>query len=84
MNITNKYLINIFERYSNLKNSNKNEFDNNDLCKIFEYYSCIKLTNEYNKQFYEYDDIEPEFKELNKMSRNDTGIDCCDLERCKF
>jgi len=75
----NKYIINIFEKYTDLKKSNKQEFDNNDLWKIFEYYSCIKLSEEYNKTFYEYDDIDPNFKELNKMSRNDTGIDCSDL-----
>jgi len=75
----NKYIINIFERYTDLKNSNKQEFDNNDLWKIFEYYTCIKLSEEYNKSFYEYDDIDPNFKELNKMSRNDTGIDCSNL-----
>ena len=75
----NKYIINIFERYTDLKKSNKQEFDNNDLWKIFEYYSCIKLSEEYNKSFYEYDDIDPNFKEINKMSRNDTGIDCSDL-----
>ncbi len=78
MNINNKYLIDIFERYTDLKNSNKQEFDNFDLCKIFEYYSCFKLSKEYDKLFYEYNDIEPDFKELNKMSRDDTGIDCCD------
>ena len=75
----NKYIINIFERYTDLIKSKKKDFDNNDLCKIFEYYSCIKLSEEYKKSFYEYDDIDPTFKELNKMSRNDTGIDCSDL-----
>ena len=75
----NKYIINIFERYTDLKNSNKQEFDNNDLWKIFEYYSCIKLSEEYDNPFYEYDDIDPNFKEINKMSCNDTGIDCSDL-----
>ena len=75
----NKYIINIFQRYTDLKKSKKESFDNNDLWKIFEYYSCIKLSEEYNKPFYEYDDIDPTFKELNKMSRNDTGIDCSDL-----
>ena len=56
--ITNNiYKNNIYERYKNLKNSNKIEFDNNDLWKIFEYYSCIKLTEEYRKQFYEYNDM---------------------------
>jgi len=75
----NRYLKNIFERYTDLKKSKKQDLDNNDLWKIFEYYSCIKLSEEYKKPFYEYDDIEPSFKELNKMSRNDTGIDCSDL-----
>ena len=83
-----RYIINIYERYSDLKKSNKTEFDNNNLWKIFEYYCCIKLSEEYNKIFYEYDDIDPTFKELNKMTRNDTGIDLCDLEntivQCKL
>ena len=79
MEHVNLYLINIFERYTDLKNSIKQEFDNNDLCKIFEYYSCIRLSEEYQRPFYEYNDIQPGFKEANKMSRNDTGIDCCDL-----
>jgi len=77
----NKYIINIYERYLDLKNSNKQVFDNYDLSKIFEYYSCLKLTDEYKKQFYEYDDIDPTFKEDNQMSRNDTGIDCSDLDK---
>ena len=79
MNHTNNYLLNIYERFSDLKKSNKVEYDNNDLWKIFEYYVCIKLTEEYKTPFYEYDDIDPNFKESNKMSRCDTGIDCCDL-----
>jgi superfamily II DNA or RNA helicase len=86
--IYNKYIINIYERYLDLKNSNKQVFDNYDLSKIFEYYSCLKLTDEYKKQFYEYDDIDPTFKENNQMSRNDTGIDCSDLDmtivQCKL
>ena len=86
--MNNNYLINIYERYLDIKKSNKQDISNNDLWKIFEYFSCIKLTEEYNKQFYEYNDIEPNFKELNKMSKNDTGIDCCDLEsiivQCKL
>ena len=84
----NKYIINIFERYTDLKKSKKESFDNNDLWKIFEYYSCIKLSEEYKKPFYEYNNIDPTFKELNKMSRNDTGIDCSDLDntivQCKL
>lgn len=77
----NIYKINIYERYLDLKNSNKPDLDNQDLWKIFEYYSCLKLSEEYQKPFYEYDDISPSFKELNKMSRNDTGIDLSDLDK---
>ena len=71
----------IYERYKDLKNANKSELDNNDLSKIFEYYTCIKLTELYKTQFCEYNDIDPNFKEINQMSRNDTGIDCSDLDK---
>jgi superfamily II DNA or RNA helicase len=75
------YDIKIYERFKDLINSGKNieDFDNNDLCKIFEYYSAIMLSNEYNTNYLVYEDIEPDFKELNKMSKNDTGIDICNL-----
>jgi len=35
--------------------------------------------NNIRNHYYEYNDIDTEFKELNNMSRNDTGIDCCDM-----
>lgn len=75
------YKINIYERYRDLKNSGIKieDLDNKNLWKIFEYFTCIKLFEEYKQPFYEYDDIEPSFKEKNKMSRNDTGIDACNL-----
>ncbi len=79
MQHNNIYYVNIFERYSDLKRSNKQVFNNNDLWKIFEFYSCIKLSEELGKPFYSYDDIDPNFKEQNNMSQNDSGIDCCDL-----
>ena len=81
IDIINHYKIQIYERYRNLINSGKDmhSFDNNDLWKIFEYFSCIKLSEERETLFYEYNDIDPNFKEINKMSRNDTGIDCSDL-----
>ena len=80
MKMIQRYNIYIYNRYKDLLNSKKSsELDNNDLCKIFEYYSCIKLTEEYNTFFYEYDDIDPEFEENNQMTKNDTGIDCCNL-----
>ncbi len=74
-----RYNINIFERYSDLKNAGKTNVTHYDLAKIFEYYTCIQLSKQYNQPFYEYDDIDPTFKEQNKMSRNDTGIDCSNL-----
>jgi superfamily II DNA or RNA helicase len=83
----NKY---IFDKTNDLIKSGKDidEFDNFDLAKIFEYYSCIKLTQEYKQIFYEYRDIDPEFKELNNMSKNDTGVDASNLKdtivQCKL
>ena len=49
------------------------------LWKIFEWYSCVILTNEYNTPFYNYEDISIYFKEKHNMSKEDTGIDCCNL-----
>ena len=69
----------IYERYHDLINAGKKEFNNFDLAKIFEYYSCIKLTEEFEQVFLEYGDINPEFKEDNNMSKRDTGIDACNL-----
>ena len=77
--LTQLYTIQIYERFKDLLNSGKNTFDNNDLCKIFEYYCCLGLSRKYKKQFYMYDDIDPTFKEENKMSKRDTGIDLCNL-----
>lgn len=74
-----RYETYIYERYRDLKNSGKKEFNNNDLWKIFEYYICIKLGEEYGRVFYEYADIDPDFKEKNRMTRFDTGIDLCDM-----
>ena len=80
-NLIERYKIYIYDRYHNLKKSGKklNDFNNFDLAKIFEYYSCIKLTEEFNQTFYEYTDINPEFKEQHNLTKNDSGIDCCNL-----
>ena len=79
--IITKYNNIIVSRYKDLINAgiNKKDYTNNHLCKIFEYYSCIQLMNEYRQCFYEYEDIKPEFKEFNNMSRTDTGVDACNL-----
>ena len=80
MTIIEIYKNHIYNRFKDLLRTKKIEdLDNNDLCKIFEYFSCIKLTEEYKTAFNEYSDINPEFKELNQMTRNDTGIDCSNL-----
>ncbi len=81
MDIITKYKLYIYERYNDLLKLGKtNEILNNyDLAKIFEYYSCIKLTEELKQFFYEYSDIEPNYKELHHLSRNDTGIDACNM-----
>ena len=76
-----RYKLYIHNRYKDILKSGKtkDKFDNFDLAKIFEYYSCIKLTEEFNQIFYEYDDINPEFKEQYNLTKRDTGIDCCNL-----
>lgn len=82
------YNIYIYERYRDLKNSQKQIYDNNDLCKIFEYYTAINLSQKYYETFYEYNDIDPTFKEDNQLSKNDTGIDLCNMNntivQCKL
>lgn len=73
------YYIEIYERFRDLKNSGKTHFDNMDLWRIFEYLSCIELSNEFQNPFYVYEDIPLDFKELHNLSYKDTGIDCCNL-----
>jgi len=70
MDFNNHYKIQIYERYRDLINSGIkiSELNNNHLWKIFEYFSCIKLTENQKTQYYEYNDIDPTFKEDNKMS----------------
>jgi superfamily II DNA or RNA helicase len=68
----------IWERYSDLIIS-KTEITNHNLATIFELYSCVKLEDLYKQPFFMYADIDPTFKEKNKMSKNDTGIDCSNL-----
>jgi hypothetical protein len=64
MKIRKLYKIYIYEKYKDLINSGKN-IDNNDLWKIFEWLSCIKLSEEYQEIFYEYNDIDPTFTPFN-------------------
>ena len=75
------YTIYIYERCLDLINSGKSieKWDNYDIAKIFEYYSCIKLMQNLNQIFLEYGDIDPTFKETNNMSKSDTGVDACNL-----
>jgi hypothetical protein len=71
----------IYRKYSDLIKSGKKatELDNNDLAKIFELYSAIRLSEEFNQQFYMYSDIDGNFKEENKLTAQYSGIDLCNL-----
>ena len=79
--INTRYKLFIHNKVKDLINADKNfkDFDNFDLAKIFEYYSCIKLSEEFKKPFYEYSDIDPEFKEEHNLTKNDSGIDASNL-----
>jgi len=80
MNIT-KYEHIIYTRFNDLLISGKtiNDMNNYDLATIFEYFSCIRLFELYHQPFFHYSDIDPIFKENNKLSQRDTGIDACNL-----
>jgi CRISPR/Cas system-associated endonuclease/helicase Cas3 len=91
MNLINRYENHIYNKLRDLiieSGKKYTDFDNYDLAKIFEYYSCIKLTEEFSRPFYEYSDIDPNYKEIHKLSKNDTGIDASDLKdtivQCKL
>jgi superfamily II DNA or RNA helicase/CHASE3 domain sensor protein len=89
-NLVDRYKNYIYNRSQDLIKSGKKskDFNNFDLAKIFEYYSCIKLTDEFSRPFYEYSDIDPTYKEEHKLSKYDTGIDASDLKdtivQCKL
>ena len=87
MAIIHIYNTEIYTLYKDLKSQNYQN-DYHKIYKIFEYYSCILLTNENNIDFYEYNDIPTNFKINNNLSILDTGIDCCDLNdtivQCKL
>jgi len=75
------YNIKIYENVKDLLNSGKNidEFDlKKDLLQIFKWFTCIKLSEEYNTPFYEYNNIPLDYKKkccINKYS----CIDACNL-----
>ena len=85
------YNIYIYDKVKNILDSGKKyeDFDyKSDLHKIFEYFTCIKLTQETGTIFQEYGHIDRDFKEENSMSRMDTGIDACNsidtIVQCKL
>jgi hypothetical protein len=88
MIISDIYKFHIYDIYKNFKLQNISDLNNIHLSKIFEYYSCIYLYKKFNNLFYVYEDISPDFKELNNLPNNDIGIDCCDLKdtivQCKL
>ena len=78
MNNNTVYRYHIYNLYKDLSDEDKLNFKSK-INKVFEYYSCIKLTDEYNTPYYEYLDIPSTFKEENNISILDTGIDCSNL-----
>jgi len=74
MNSIDLYKIYIYEHVKNIDFTNFYK-----LALPFEWYSCIRLSEELNDTFIHYADIDPSFKEDNCMSRTDTGIDACNL-----
>ena len=80
LEISEYYVGKIVQKYRDLLNSKpKNQLNNYELAKIFEWWSCIKLMEEFKTVFLEYGDIPPDFKEEHYMSKNDTGIDLCNM-----
>ena len=78
----NKLISKLFEWYVCVcLSTNTNNIDQSNQNNL----SKVKLNP---KPFYEYSDIDPDFREENKMSQTDTGIDCCDLDstivQCKL
>ena len=68
--ILNQYKINIYEKWSELKPVYSESKDNHLISKLFEWYTCIKLSQEHKTIFYEYSDIDPDFREeVNLLSR---------------
>jgi len=80
-NITDRYNYIIYKRFNDLVLSGKTKetLNNKDLSTIFEYYTCLKFNEQYKQTFLRYDDIDSTFKEENRMSHNDTGIDASNL-----
>jgi hypothetical protein len=75
------YNIKIYEKVKDLLNLGKNidDFDfKKDLLQIFKWFTCIKLSEEYNTPFYEYNNIPIDYRKkycINKYS----CIDACNL-----
>jgi hypothetical protein len=73
--LINYYQSHILNRITFLINASKqiSNLTNNELALIFEYYTAIHLMKQYNQLFLIYSDIDPNFKELNQLSKVDKG-----------
>jgi hypothetical protein len=78
ISIIKKYNQKIYEIYNVLRINNK-PMDGNNLWKIFEYYSCIMLSQKYNKPFYMFEDIDSAARLKLEFTKKDIGIDACNL-----
>jgi hypothetical protein len=77
-NIINLYKKKIHDKYNDFIQSGVT-IDNYKLAKIFEWFSCIKLSQGNDETYLVYEDIPNDFKEKNKMTRKDSGIDACNM-----
>jgi len=78
------YFNKIFYRYYDLivrAEKKRNDLSFYDLALIFEYYSCLVMTEQCGHPFFHFEDIAPSDKELNGMTQRDTGIDFSDLQQ---
>jgi len=64
----------IYDLYSLIIQQNA-EINNYSLSKIFEYWSCLQLSKQYQKPFNVYEDIDEDIKLERAMTKHDTGID---------
>ena len=78
------YIDKIYNRYYDLvirAERSRDELSFYDLALIFEYYSCLLMTEECGHPFFHFEDIAPLDKEMNGMTQRDTGIDFSDLQQ---
>ena len=71
-----------------LCNFNIENANNRQLSVLFEYYSCLILSEKHNKKYHQYAEIPGDYKENAGLPDKDIGVDFCDMEdtigQCKM